>query len=97
MNIKPLGNRLVVKLVKQKTTTASGIIISSKEENEKAKGEVISIGGGQGKDNNITELGLKVGDIVLFGNYAGDEINSDPTSDDVYKILEGKDIIATIK
>ncbi len=97
MKIKPLGNRLVVKLVKKKTTTASGIIISSEEKNEQAKGEIIAIGGGQGSEENITNLKLKTGDTVIFGKYAGDEVESEPGDTEVYKILNGKDVIAIVE
>lgn len=97
MNIKPLGNRLVVKLVKKEQTSAAGIIISTEEKNEQAKGEVVSIGGGQGKDENITELGIKVGDKVIFGQYAGEEVEDDKEHGVTYKILGGKDILAIIE
>ncbi len=97
MNIKPLGNRLVVKLVKKDQTSASGIIISTEEKNEQAKGEVVAIGGGQGKDENIQDLGLKAGDKVIFGQYAGEEVEDDSAQGVVYKILSGKDILAIIE
>lgn len=97
MIIKPLGNRLVVKLTKKPTTSASGIILSSEEKTEQAIGEVISIGGGQGKEDNITELGLKVGDKVLFGKYAGEEVSDNSSDETQYKILKSTDILAVIQ
>lgn len=96
MTIKPLGNRLVVRLVKQKSTTASGIIISTEEKNEQAIGEVVAIGEGQGEKENIKDLGLKVEDKVLFGKYAGDEVTDQDDQDKVYKILKGNDVLAVI-
>jgi chaperonin GroES len=97
MTIKPLGNRVVVKLTKQKTTSASGIILSAEEKNEQAMGEIIAIGGGQGSEENVTNLGLKVGDKVLFGKYAGEEISDDQDEDTKYKILKSTDILAVIE
>lgn len=97
MTIKPLGNRLVVELVKQKTTTASGIILSVEEKNEQAVGKIIAIGGGLGTDENISQLGLKTGDTVLFGKYAGEEIKDSTDETKIYKILKGKDVLATIQ
>ena len=97
MNIKPLGNRLVVELVKQKTTTASGIILSAEAKNEQAVGKIIAIGSGQGTDDNIVNLGLQNNDIVLFGKYAGEEIKDTHDSEKVYKILKGSDVLAIIK
>ena len=96
MHIQPLGNRVVVKLTKKETTSASGIIISTEEKNEQARGEVISIGAGQGSEENVGELGLTLGDIVLFGKYAGEEVEGDEAGV-VYKILNGKDILAILK
>jgi chaperonin GroES len=99
MTIKSLGNRLVVQLVKQKNTTASGIIVSTEEKNEQARGQIISIGAGADVDNeiNITKLGLKAGDVVVFGKYAGEEITDETTPDTVYKILSSKDILAIVE
>ena len=96
MHIQPLGNRVVVKLTKKETTSASGIIISTEEKNEQARGEVISIGAGQGSEEHVGELGLTLGDIVLFGKYAGEEVEGEE-SGTVYKILNGKDILAILK
>jgi chaperonin GroES len=96
MNIKPLGNRVVVTLEKQKKTSASGIILTTKDENEQSLGTITAIGAGQGDDENVTELGLKVGDTVLFGKYAGEEIKDSVDSDKIYKILKGSDILAII-
>ncbi len=97
MTIIPLGNRLVVQLIKQKNTTASGIITSTKEETEQGMGKIISIGEGQGKEENIKELNLKVGQIVLFPRYAGEEIKDKNDQDIVYKVLKGSDVIAIIE
>ena len=97
MELQPLGNRLVVKLVKKAKTSASGIIIATEDKDEQGVGEVISIGKGQGDEENITELGLKKGDKVLFAKYSGEEIKDTHDSDVVYKILNGKDVVAIIK
>jgi chaperonin GroES len=95
MNIEPIGNRLVVRLVKKKNVSTSGIILASEEKTEQAIGEVVAIGGGQGTDENITELKLKTGDKILFGKYAGDEV-ADEDGETVYKILKSTDILAKI-
>jgi chaperonin GroES len=97
MKIKPLGNRLVVKLIKQKTTSASGIILSTEEKNEQAIGEIISIGAGFGEDENIQSLNLSIGDKVLFGKYAGEEIKDETDPETIFKILKTNDILAIIE
>jgi chaperonin GroES len=96
MNIQPLGNRVLVKLVKKAQTSTSGIIISTEEKTEQIIGEIVAIGGGSGEKNNINDLHLSVGQKVLFGQYSGEEIKNDSEPDVTYKIVNGKDIIATI-
>lgn len=99
MIIKPLGNRLVVRLVKQKNTTASGIILSTKTENEQAMGEILSIGAGASVENevDITKMGLSVGQTILFGKYSGEEVKDEQDPETVFKILSSKDILAIIE
>lgn len=97
MTIKPLGNRVVVRLVKQKNVTSSGIILSTEDKNEQAMGEIIAIGAGQGTEENVQNLNLSTGDVVLFGRYAGEEVKDEEDSDTVYKILKGTDILAIIE
>jgi len=98
MNIKPIGNRLVVKLVVQATTSNSGIIVSTKQEKEQSMGEIVAIGTGADVDNeiNVSKLGLNIGDIVLFGKYAGEEFNDPKNSDITYKILKVSEVMATV-
>ncbi len=96
MNIKPIGNRIVVKLVKQKSTTSSGIIISTEEKNEQAMGEVLSIGEGYG-EANVKNLGIKTGDKVLFGKYSGEEVKDQTDAETVYKILKGEEVLAVVE
>ncbi len=94
--IKPLGNRVVVRLNKQKSVSSSGIILSAKPENEQAIGEIIAIASGIGEEENVTQLGLKVGDNVMFGKYSGEEVKDDVDTEIVYKVVNGKDIIAIL-
>jgi chaperonin GroES len=96
MTIKPLGNRVVVRLAKQKNITSSGIILAVEEKNEQALGEIISIGSGFGEEN-IQNMGLKVGDTVMFGKYSGEEVKDELDSETIYKIVNGKDILAIIE
>jgi chaperonin GroES len=97
MNITPLGNRLVVQLVKKSQTSASGIIIATNEKDEQTIGEVVAIGKGQGEEHNVSQLDLKIGDKVLFGKYSGEEIVDQHNPDIIYKIVESKDVVAVIK
>jgi chaperonin GroES len=76
VSIEPLGDRVVVMPVERETTTASGIIIPDTAQGEKPQeGVVLALGkGGVSKDSVDPSEFLKVGDRVLFGKYAGDEV-----------------------
>ena len=91
MALKPLGDRVIVKPSKAEEMTKAGIVLPDTVEKEKKEeGEVVSIGNGE----KITKLGLKMGDRVLFGKYAGEDV----TVEDVeYKVLEEKDVLAVVE
>ena len=90
MKLKPLGNRIVVEPLTEEETTKSGIILPETVDKEKkAEGKVIAIGDGE----KITKLGLQVGDRVLFGKYAGEEVTVEKTD---YKILTDEDVLAVV-
>jgi chaperonin GroES len=90
MNIRPLGDRVLVKPLQQEETTKSGIVLPDTAEKEKkAQGEVVALGEGQ----DIKKLNLKIGDKVLFGKYAGDEVEIDKVE---YKILKHDEVLAVV-
>ena len=97
MNIKPLGDRILVKPFINEEVTKSGIVLPDTAEKEKKEqGEVIAIGEGE----KIKKLNLKVGDKVLFGKYAGDEVELDMPGKDgkvEYKFLKDEDVLAVIQ
>jgi len=91
MKLKPLGNRVVVEPLTEEETTKSGIILPDTIDKEKkAEGKILAIGDGE----KITKLGLKVGDKVLFGKYAGEEVKVEEVE---YKILSDEDVLAVIE
>jgi len=97
VNIKPIGDRILVAQATQEEITASGIILpASSEKEKKAQGKIVAIGTGE----EIKKLNLKVGDTVVFGKYAGEEIEVDKQE---YKILnvsktkDESDILAVIE
>ena len=86
VQIEPLGDRVVVLPIEKETTTKSGIVIPETASGEKPQeGVVIAMGkGGIGKDTVNPHEFLKIGDHVLFGRYAGDDLK--------LKSKDGKDI-----
>ncbi|MCQ2217890.1 MAG: co-chaperone GroES [Paludibacteraceae bacterium] len=89
MNIKPLADRVLIKPAAAEQKTASGIIIPDSAKEKPLKGEVLAIGTGT-KDE---EMVVKVGDVVLYGKYAGTELELDGEK---YLIMRQSDILAII-
>lgn len=89
MNIKPLADRVLVKPSAAEEKTVSGIIIPDSAKEKPLKGEVIAVGNGT-KDE---EMILKAGDCVLYGKYAGTEIELEGEK---YLIMRQSDVLAII-
>jgi len=89
VNIKPLADRVLIEPQAAEVKTASGIYIPDTAQEKPQKGTVIAIGNGT-KDE---EMVVKTGDTVLYGKYAGTELNLDGTK---YLIMRQSDILAII-
>lgn len=89
VSVKPLADRVLVEPAAAETKTASGIIIPDTAKEKPMKGKVIAVGTGK-KDDPIT---VKVGDTVLYGKYAGTELQIDGKE---YLIMRESDIYAVI-
>ena len=89
MNIKPLADRVLVKPAAAEEKTASGIISPDSAKEKPLRGEILAIGNGT-KDE---EMVVKVGDTVLYGKYAGTELELDGEK---YLIMRQSDILAII-
>ncbi len=89
INIRPLGDRVVVEPVKAEEKTVSGIIIPNNSQEKPNQGTVVAIPE-KNEDNNVT---VKVGDTVLYGQYAGTEIDIDGYN---YLIMSETDILALV-
>ena len=88
MNIKPLGDRILVKQSSQEEVTKSGIVLpASAEKEKKAQGKIIAVGNGPA----IKELGLKPGDTIVFGKYSGEEIELDKEEYRILNVSKTKD------
>jgi chaperonin GroES len=89
MNIKPLADRVLILPAPVEEKTIGGIIIPDSAKEKPLKGEVIAVGNGT-KDE---EMILKAGDQVLYGKYAGTELDIDGTK---YLIMRQSDVLAII-
>ena len=89
MNIKPLADRVLVKPAAAEEKTVAGIIIPDTAKEKPLKGEVLAVGNGT-KDE---EMVLNVGDTVLYGKYAGNEVELDGEK---YMIMRQSDVLAIL-
>jgi chaperonin GroES len=92
MNLKPLGDRVIVKRDEAETTTAGGLLIASANKEKPQSGVVLAVGEGKHDDNgNLIPMPVKEGDHVLYGKYGGNEVTVD--GEEVL-ILRAEDIYA---
>ena len=94
LNLKPLGDRVVIKPLEGEEVTPSGIVLPETAKEKPQKGEVLSVGpGARDEDGERIAMDVKAGDKVLFAKYAGTEIKID--SEKVL-ILRESDILAIV-
>lgn len=94
MNLKPLGDRLLVKPIEQEEKTASGIILPETAKEKPQEGEVLAVGPGSRKeDGSRIAMDVAVGNRVLYAKYAGTEIKMDGAK---YLILRESDVLAIV-
>lgn len=89
MNIKPLADRVLIRPTAAEEVTIGGIIIPDTAKEKPLKGEIIAVGNG----TNDEEMILKAGDIVLYGKYAGTEIELEGEK---FLIMRQSDVLAVI-
>lgn len=94
MTIKPLADRVVIKMVEAEETTKSGIILAGSAKEKPQIAEVIAVGPGGVVDGKEVTMYLKAGDKVLMSKYAGTEVKVDGVE---YTILRQSDILAVVE
>jgi len=94
MKIRPLHDRVVVRRMEEETTSAGGIVLPGSAAEKPTQGEIVAVGNGQVTDNGVRALDVKVGDTVMFGQYAGTEIKVDG---EALLIMQENDIVAVIE
>ena len=94
MNLKPLGDRVVLKPVEREERTKSGIVLPDTAKEKPQEGLVEAVGPGRILDNGTkVPMELKVGDRVLYAKYAGNEFKLEDTE---YLIVSEKDVLAVV-
>ncbi len=94
MNLKPLGDRVIVKADEAEETTAAGLLLASSSKEKPQSGTVLAVGDGKlDKDGNLVPVPVKVGDKVVYGKFGGQEIKVEGEdvlilrSDDLYAVF----------
>jgi len=95
MNLKPLGDRLIVEPVEQEEMTASGIVIPETAKEKPMQGKVLAIGpGARNEDGSRIAMDVSTGDTVLYAKYAGTEVKIENKK---YLILKETDVLAIVQ
>jgi chaperonin GroES len=96
MNLKPLGDRVIVKQAEAETQTKSGLILADTAKEKPQKGSVIAVGDGKLNDKGErVALDVKAGDTVIYSKYGGTEVKVEGEeyiilrADDIYAVVEG--------
>jgi chaperonin GroES len=97
MSLRPLHDRVIIKRTEAETKTAGGILLPDNAKNKPQKGEILAIGPGkQLKDGTLRPLQVKVGDVVLFTNWAGEEYKDRVATGEIV-IMREEDILAVLE
>ncbi|MEA3560702.1 MAG: co-chaperone GroES [Candidatus Omnitrophota bacterium] len=95
MNLKPLGDRIIVKVLKSEEKTKGGIVLPDAAKEKPQQGKIMAVGTGRILENGkVVPLEVKKGNKILFGKYSGDEVKVDVEE---YLIMREGDILAIIE
>ena len=94
MNLKPLGDRLIVEVLEEEETTTSGIVLPDTAKEKPQRGSVLAVGPGSRDDNGkFVAMDLAEGDEIVFSKYGGTEIK---VGTEEYLILRESDVLAKV-
>ena len=94
MKIKPLADRVVIKLVEEEETTKGGLILSGSAKEKPQVAEVIAVGPGGNVDGKEVTMTVKIGDKVITDKYAGTKVTLEDTE---YVVVRQHDILAIVE
>lgn len=95
VNLKPLGDRVIVKAIEEQEMTASGIVLPETAKEKPQRGTVLAVGPGRKDDNgNLVPMDVSVGDVVLYAKYGGTEVKLD--SETTVLVMRESDILAVV-
>jgi chaperonin GroES len=96
MNLKPIGDRIIVRRFQSEEKSRGGIVLPDAAKNKPQKGEVLAVGPGKVlKDGTRRPLQLKAGDVVLFTSWAGDEFKDRHKAEEIL-VMHEEDVLAVL-
>ena len=95
INLRPLDDYVVVEPVEEEETTAGGIVLPDTAKEKPQKGKVIAVGPGKMlRNGERASMSVKVGDVVLYGKYAGTEVRIDEKE---YSVMRESELLAVVE
>lgn len=94
MSLKPLGDKVVIKVKEEEVTTESGIVLPGSAQEKPQQGTVVAVGSGEIVDGKKVPLDVAVGDEVIYSKYSGNEVK---VGDEEFLILKQGDILAIVE
>jgi chaperonin GroES len=93
MDLKPLGDRVIVQILEEEETTISGIVLPDTAKEKPQRGTVLEVGPGRYEDGQLVPLDVSKGDEVIYSKYGGTEVT---VEGEEYLILRESDILAKV-
>ncbi len=93
MNLKPLGDRIIVEVLEEEQVTLSGIVLPDTAKEKPQRGKVLAVGKGRYEDGQLIALDVVVGDEIVFSKYGGTEVK---VAGEEYLILRESDVLAKL-
>ncbi|EFV02187.1 chaperonin GroS [Pseudoramibacter alactolyticus ATCC 23263] len=94
MKLRPLGDKLVVKVKEEEAKTSSGIVLPDSAQEKPQQGEVIAVGSGEVIDGKKVPLDVRVGDQVIYSKYSGNEVK---VEGEQFLIIKQSDVLAIVE
>jgi chaperonin GroES len=93
LNLKPLGDRIIVEVLEEEETTVSGIVLPDTAKEKPQRGTVLAVGPGRYEDGKLVPLDVATGDEIIYSKYGGTEVK---VGIDEYLILRESDVLAKV-
>jgi chaperonin GroES len=94
MDLKPLGDRLIVEVLDEEETTVSGIVLPDTAKEKPQRGRVLAVGPGRYEEGKLVPIDVRVNDEIIFSKYGGTEVK---LGADEYLILRESDVLAKVE